>query len=88
MDERALEKSLKAMANRRRLAILRYLKKSKEASVGEIAGAIKLSFRSTSRHLAVLSGSDILEREQRNLQIFYSISPVQPLAVRNILSIL
>jgi len=88
MNEKDLERPLKALANRRRLAILRYLKKNKEASVGEIAGAIRLSFKSTSRHLAILAGSDILDREQRNLQIFYFISPVQSLAARNILSIL
>lgn len=68
-----LEKTLKALANRRRLAIIKYLKEHKEASVGDIAGAINLSFRSTSKHLAVLSAADIVEREQRSLQMFYRL---------------
>jgi len=45
------EKVLKALANRRRLAILVFLKKNREGSVSRIAGAINLSFKSTSRHL-------------------------------------
>jgi DNA-binding transcriptional ArsR family regulator len=70
-----LEKSLKGLANQRRLRIVQYLKKNKEASVGNIAKAIKLSFRSTSRHLAVLAAADIVEKEQRGLLVFYSLSP-------------
>ena len=63
---RELERILKALANRRRLAILKYLKKTHEATVGEIAGEIKLSFKSTSKHLCVLAGADIIERDQRS----------------------
>jgi len=57
------EKVLKALANRRRLSITRCLKDKGEASVGEIAEEIRLSFRSTSRHLGVLAAADILEKE-------------------------
>lgn len=73
-DVKNLERPLKALANRRRLAILKYLKKNKEASVVEIAGAIRLSFKATSKHLAVLAGADIVEREQRSLFMFYRIA--------------
>ena len=45
------EKILKALANARRLAIVKYLRKEKEATVGDIAEAIKLSFKATSKHL-------------------------------------
>ena len=82
------EKILKALANRRRLEILRYLKESKEANVGDIAKHIKLSFKSTSRHLAVLFGSDIVEKEQRNVLVFYSLAPKFPPIARNIVSFL
>ena len=40
-----LEKMLKALANRRRLAILKYLKENREAYVGNIADVIHLSLR-------------------------------------------
>ncbi|MDO8624010.1 MAG: metalloregulator ArsR/SmtB family transcription factor [bacterium] len=86
-DGKEVERVLKALANRRRLAIIWFLKEAKEASVGEIAEEIKLSFRATSRHLNVLSGAGILDREQRSLQIFYFlVSNLHP-AVRTILTI-
>ncbi|MDP3948507.1 MAG: metalloregulator ArsR/SmtB family transcription factor [bacterium] len=83
-----LERNLKALANRRRLAILKYLKENREASVGDIAAKINLSFKSTSRHLSVLSSADILEKDQRSSQMFYRLaSPVKP-AARYIVSLL
>ncbi len=88
MDTKNLEKQLKALANRRRLAILKHIKSHREASVSEIAGAIKLSFKSTSRHLGVLAALDIIEREQRSLQAFYRISPTNSQIVKNIVSVL
>jgi len=79
------ERMLKAMANRRRLAILRYLGREKEARVGTIAGVIKLSFKATSRHLQQLSAADIVEREQRGLEMWYRIGEKLSPAVRMIL---
>lgn len=69
------EKILKALANRRRLEIIKYIKQKKEANVGGIAEHIKLSFKSTSRHLSILLGADIVEKEQRSLEVFYSLAP-------------
>lgn len=83
-----LEKTLKVLANRRRLAILKYLKEEKEASVGEIAGKIDLSFKSTSRHLALLAGVDIVEKDQRSLQMFYRIAGNQKPASKFLISLL
>lgn len=69
------EKIFKALANRRRLEIIKYIKGKKKANVGSVAKHIKLSLKSTSKHLAILSGADLLEREQKNVLVFYSISP-------------
>ncbi|TSC68034.1 MAG: hypothetical protein G01um101472_187 [Parcubacteria group bacterium Gr01-1014_72] len=77
-DVRELERVLKALANRRRLGILKFLKLKKEAIVGEIAEAIRLSFKSTSRHLSILSGAGVVEREQRSTEVFYSIRFAHP----------
>jgi DNA-binding transcriptional ArsR family regulator len=77
---------LKALANRRRLAILRYLAKEKEAKVGDIATAIKLSFKATSRHLQQLSSADIVERDQRGLEMWYHIGKNSPPPIKTILS--
>lgn len=72
------EKILKALANRRRLEIVKYIKSKKEANVGDIATHINLSFKSTSRHLAVLTSADILEKEQRSILVFYSLASGMP----------
>ena len=83
-----LERTLKALANKRRLAILQYLKKAKEATVGDIAGEIKLSFAATSRHLGVLSAADIVEKEQRSLEMWYSLNSSYSQAAKNIVALL
>ena len=87
MTEKELEKVLKSLANRRRLAILGYLKERRRASVGEIAGAIKLSFRATSKHLIILSAADILDKEQQSLQIYYRLADSLPPAAKSIISL-
>ncbi len=78
MKEKELERILKALANKRRLAIISLLRKKKEANVGEIAEVIRLSMKSTSRHLSVLSLADILDREQRSSEVFYKLSNLIP----------
>jgi ArsR family transcriptional regulator len=81
------EKVLKALANRRRLAIVKHLKDKGETSVGDIAEAIRLSFRSTSRHLGVLASADIVEKEQRSLQMFYRLQEPQHPAAKSIIKL-
>ncbi len=73
MKDSELERILKALGNKRRMAIIRLLKKG-ELSVGEIAERIKLSFKSTSRHLSILTSADLLEREQKSTLVFYRLS--------------
>jgi DNA-binding transcriptional ArsR family regulator len=87
-NEKELERVLKAMANKRRLAMLKHIKKTKEAAVGEIASAIKLSFKATSRHLALLASADVLEREQRNIYMFYRLAANLPESAKMIVSLL
>ena len=72
------EKTLKALANRRPLQILKYLKSKKTATVTDIAEHIKLSFKSTSKHLAVLFGAGIVDKEQKSLSMFYSVAEPLP----------
>ena len=86
--ERELERIFKALANRRRLSILSFLRKKKQANVGEIAGAIKLSFKSTSKHLNILISCGILDKEQNNLYVSYSFLSEPDEMVRKILAIL
>jgi DNA-binding transcriptional ArsR family regulator len=83
-----LERQLKALANKRRLAILKFLKKKGQAPVGEIAAEIGLSFKATSRHLAVLASADIVDKEQKGLLVFYHLSSVQKSITKYLISIL
>ncbi|MEK7187728.1 MAG: metalloregulator ArsR/SmtB family transcription factor [Patescibacteria group bacterium] len=83
-----LEKVLKALANRRRLAMLKYLKNNKQGTVGEIAGEINLSFKATSKHLTILAACDLVEREQKSLQVFYQLSGSAHPVGKQIISIL
>ncbi len=79
---------MKALANRRRLAILKYLKNVRQAPVGEIAGEINLSVKATSKHLNILAGADILEREQISLSVFYRLSSDPSPIAKQVISIL
>ena len=88
MEEKELERILKALANRRRLLIVYFLQKEKEKSVGEIADHIKLSFKATSKHLYILANANALEREQRGLQMFYSFNKDAPDIVKRFLRVL
>lgn len=83
-----VEKLFKAVANKRRLQILAFLKKEGEATVGIIAEQIKLSFKSTSRHLAVLFSAGIVEKDQRGLEVYYSLAVSRHSIIRHTLSIL
>ncbi|HEY4480216.1 MAG TPA: metalloregulator ArsR/SmtB family transcription factor [Candidatus Paceibacterota bacterium] len=88
MDEKDLEKILKALANKRRILILRVLKGRKKASVNDLAKTIKLSFRSTSKHLSILYAAGILDKEQSGLTVFYSIDPKPEKVILHLLSII
>ena len=88
MKEKELEKTLKALANRRRIAILHILKNTKELTVGAIAEKINLSFKATSKHLVILSSVDVVEKEQRSTQFFYRISSIPNEAARRIIVLL
>jgi DNA-binding transcriptional ArsR family regulator len=89
-DIRVLERILKALANRRRLGVIKFIheSKSKEAHVGEIAEHIGLSFKSTSRHLSILTAAEILIHEQKGLYVYYQLNPVQPQAAQRVLPLL
>lgn len=88
MDEKELEKILKALANKRRLLILKILKRKKKISVGNMAKEIKLSFKSTSKHFAILYSAGIVEKEQISLSMYYSIIKKLPRVVSELIHIL
>ena len=68
---RGTEKILKALANRRRLSILKYIRKTGRVGVSSISEEIKLSFKATSKHLSILAAAELVEREQFGLRVEY-----------------
>ncbi len=85
MSVKKLTKIFKALANERRLRILKYLMRGEEASVGEISKEISLSFKSTSRHLLILENADLVGHKQEALYIFYFINSEAPKKFLNLL---
>ena len=69
----AEERILKALADKRRLRILAYLKKNKQAVVSDIADHIQLSLKATSKHLAVLYSANVLEKVQKDKYVYYHL---------------
>ena len=83
-----LERTLKALANKRRLAIIKYLKEHQPASVGDIAAKIDISFKATSKHLGVLSAADIVEKNQQSSLMFYRLGAGQKTTAQHTISFL
>lgn len=85
---RKLEQTLKALANQRRLALLAYLKTHCEANVTELAGAIRLSVKATSKHLRILAAADLVDRRQVSLVALYSLGPTRRTVLTTLQTIL
>ncbi len=88
IDAKSLEKTLKVLANRRRLKILQLLRNKEEFSVGSIAESINLSYKSTSRHLAILYSAEFVDREQRSSEVYYRLSLRQDSIEKKMLMVL
>ena len=81
--ELELERVLKALANKRRLAIIRVIKNEKNPTVAHIASKIKLSFRATSKHLLILAAANIVEKNQHGLLVYNRLADNLPPVVRS-----
>ena len=88
MHEVELERQLKVLANRRRLAILNILRKRKNVNVSDVAEVIKLSLTSTSRHLNMLERMGFVEKEQKSLNVYYRIASNPAASLREVLNLL
>ncbi|MFC1594964.1 ArsR/SmtB family transcription factor [Patescibacteria group bacterium] len=73
LHENTQERIFKALANRRRLAILRYLRKHGESSVTDIAEVIGVSTSSTSKHLIDLAKANLVQEKKKGFYVLYSI---------------
>jgi len=60
MDNKELAKIFKAIGSENRVVMLKHLYKSKELSVGDLAEAVNLPFRSVSKDLAILRSAEFV----------------------------
>lgn len=88
MNTKELEKIFKIFASKRRLDVINLLRSKKEASLNEIAREIKLSIKSTSKHLRILYSANLLEREYKGLEIQYKLAGIQDKLLKNILNLI
>ena len=84
MSEVKLEKIFKALANRRRLRILSYLKSRGCATVTDISEHLELSLKATSKHVVKLSNVQMIARIQRGTYMYYYIDSCTYSTVSNI----
>ena len=74
MDEKSLMKIFKAIANENRFAVLKFLRKNKEMSVGDLAEITNSAFRSVSRNLHFLRKADLVQCRNHFSKRLYSIN--------------
>lgn len=72
--DRSQEALFKALSNRRRLSILRYLKRHGGKSVSGISEVMGLSVKSTSRHLLILRNANLVAEKKEGVYVFYRIN--------------
>ena len=68
----------RVLANTNRLRIIELLNNTPSMNVGEIAGHLKISFKATSNHLAILKNLDVLEARGVTGHVFYSLNQKSP----------
>jgi len=68
----------RALANINRLKIIKMLADGRKMNVGDIAEDLKISFKATSNHLAILKNLDVLEAQGVDGHVFYSINSQMP----------
>lgn len=85
---RTLEKQMKALAGRKRLLILAYLKKHKVATVSDLARELKSEIFAISQHLRILRTLDIVHDNRLGRSVAYRLAKQQEEPVKKVLSML
>ena len=87
MSSKILIKILKALANDKRVKILKLLLSGIEMDVTEISEELKMPFRTVSQHLGKLRLIDLIEFRRQDLRNYYSVSIADQAIVRGLLRI-
>lgn len=70
--------NFKALANINRLKIISMLSQGASLTVSQIARELKISIKSTSKHLIILNNLEVLENLGKDGHVYYSINPNPP----------
>jgi DNA-binding transcriptional ArsR family regulator len=70
---------LKALANERRVRILQELLEGMPLDVDALARRLKLSYKSTAKHVAQLERCDFLQRVHYGNQVIYRVNVQHPI---------
>jgi DNA-binding transcriptional ArsR family regulator len=87
-DLKTMERRLKVLGSEKRLHIIMFLKSVGSASAGEIAKEVKLSKFATSKHLRILTLSEIIKPKKRGLFVNYRLSLPQEKLVKQVMQLL
>ncbi len=85
MERKEFTRCLKALANERRVRIIQELLVAAPLDMDALARRLKLSYKSTAKHVAQLERCDFLERTRMGLQVLYRVDRTHPL-LRTVLS--
>ncbi|MBI5466217.1 MAG: winged helix-turn-helix transcriptional regulator [Candidatus Kerfeldbacteria bacterium] len=83
-----LEKSCRLLSARKRIEIMELLLNGRSKSVGDVAAAIHLSFKSTSKHLIMLRQGGFLERYQNRYSGLYQLNDDLPFHLKSLLKLI
>ena len=68
----------RALANINLLKIIKMLSGGHRMNVSDIAQTLKISFKATSNHLAMLKNLDVMDAQGTAGHVFYSLNPHMP----------
>ena len=78
----------RALANINRLKIIKLLADGRNMSVTDIADDLRISFKGTSNHLALLKNLDVLEAQGAAGHVYYSLNRQLPKDFQRIIEII
>lgn len=82
---KAAERVLKALASRRRLVMLAYLRGVPEATIGEIAYELHFSYKATAWNIRKLLLANLLDGDRRGPFVYYRLPHQAAIFLRTVL---
>ncbi|MFH1509111.1 MAG: metalloregulator ArsR/SmtB family transcription factor [bacterium] len=88
MDINTIEKFLKALGNKKRLQIVKFLKSENEANISKICQEIRISYKATANHLAKMKALDIIGARRSGYNVYYFLIKPSKSIAKEIISYL